>query len=103
MEFDLPPSRYSDGVFSTQSVESARKPWNLICPLLGGAVGPPHRDCRKNIRKYTLWHLGRKNRKLTLCASLGRRGRGGREVGLLGGVWSADELFDVVDVDSTNH
>jgi hypothetical protein len=74
-----------------------------FAPFWEGAVGPPHRDCRKNIRQDTLWHLGRKNRKSTLCASLGRRGRGGKVVGLLGGVWPADELFDVVDVDGTNH
>jgi hypothetical protein len=46
-----------------------------------------------------LGHLGQKDRKLMLCASLGRRGQGARVVGLLGGVWPADELFDVVNVD----
>jgi hypothetical protein len=51
--------------------------------------------------RYGTW-AGR-IKKLTLCASLGRRGRGERVVGLPGGVWPADELFDVVDVDGTNH
>jgi hypothetical protein len=31
-----PLLRYSDGLFQTQSIESAGKPWNSICPLSGG-------------------------------------------------------------------
>lgn len=102
MEFDLPPFN-TFGIFQTQSTEPDRKPWNSVCPLLEERHRAAPRDCRKNICEDTLWHLGRKNRKITPCTSLGRRGRGRWVVRLLSGVWIAVGIFDVVDVEGAVH